>query len=287
MADIGTCPGLGSHNPGSAITFLDNVKPATQAGILDEVYVGREGGSGTIVGLYVGTFYLVSGATYKCRDSQYLGNISADEWHVVSLEAQIGDLIGVYYTSSGAFIGVTVGGAFLWASGNNVSPGAEATYTAAGGTYRTMCLMGNFAPASTSTSTTTTSTSTTTTLSPTGGLAFGEQNPVGELPISWQTYSDGEGDIPQVEGDADWGKIVLSGVEQGRSRVYDFGNTDTRNYTLEVDKYGAGSGSGTVQIRGSAVSFAQDDALPGWEDYVGTIEQDWQYVQARLLGPAG
>lgn len=124
-------------------------------------------------------------------------------------------------------------------------------------------------------------------LAPTGGLAFGEQSPVGEDPISWQTYSDGAGSVPEIEGDVDWGKIVLEGAEAGYSAVYDFFNADTRNYTLEVDKYGAGSGSGTVQIRGSATSFAQDDGAPAWETYTGAIERDWQYVQVRLLGPAG
>lgn len=138
----------------------------------------------------------------------------------------------------------------------------------------------------TSTSVSTTlSTSTTTTLNPaTGGLAFGEQNPLaGETPVSWQTWSDGAGGGCVIIGDADWGKLQLSLNDEGRSDVYDFGNVDNRTITVTENRYGAGQGSATLQIRGQAAVFLQDDALPAWENYVAPINHTWRYIQARAI----
>ena len=52
--------------------------------------------------------------------------------------------------------------------------------------------------------------------------AFGEgpSEPAGgEDPVSWQTWSDGAAGIPDVVGDADWGKMKLDfhPPEEGRS----------------------------------------------------------------------
>lgn len=142
---------------------------------------------------------------------------------------------------------------------------------------------------STSTTTTTTtstststSTSTTTTLAPEGELVWGEQNPTqGETPVSWQVWSDGAGGTPTIVGDPDWGKLQLSVSEEGRSSIHDFGNPDTRMYTVTRNRYGTGQGDATLQIRGSTTSFNQDDALPNWENYTEPILRNWRYVQVR------
>lgn len=86
-------------------------------------------------------------------------------------------------------------------------------------------------------------------------------------------------------GDPDWGELEVSGAEEGRSRVYDYGSGDFRDFTVEIDEYGSGSGSGTVQIRGSETEFTQDAGSPSWEDYSSTIRREWRYVQVRILGP--
>jgi hypothetical protein len=113
--------------------------------------------------------------------------------------------------------------------------------------------------------------------------AFGEQNPtLGEDPVSWQTWSDGAGGIPNVVGNIDWGKLSLqlSGAE-GRSAVYDHGSALLRTYTLTENRYGVGSGSADLQIRGDTSIFAQDDVYPYWEDYTIQISRTWRYVQVR------
>ena len=117
-----------------------------------------------------------------------------------------------------------------------------------------------------------------------GAKAFGEQNPnQGEDAVSWQTWSDGAGGIPTVTGDADWGKPILdlTGAE-GLSAVYDLGSAVTRLFTLTRNRYGTGSETATLQIRGDTSTFSQDDVSPTWETYSAPISRGWRYVQVRL-----
>ena len=100
-------------------------------------------------------------------------------------------------------------------------------------------------------------------------MAFGEESPVGEIPVSWQTFSDGGGGVPTIDGDQSWGKMLLVSSQEGRSAVYDFGNSDARTYTLIENKYGSGSGTATLQIRGSLTS------------YTDPINREWRYIQIR------
>lgn len=116
-----------------------------------------------------------------------------------------------------------------------------------------------------------------------GKKAFGEQNPtLGETAVSWQTWSDGAAGTPDVEGDADWGKLKLDLLgEEGRSEVYDLGSAATRTFTLTENRYGTGAEDALLQIRGDTSSFAQDDETPAWENYVVPISRGWRYVQVR------
>jgi len=170
-------------------------------------------------------------------------------------------------------------------SGTTCSIGAF-EYSAGGTTTSTSTTTTSTTTTSTSTTTTSTSTSTststTTTLAPSGGLAFGEENPTnGEIAITWQTFSDGAAGIPTISGDSNWGKMALLPEEEGRSRVYNFGNSSDRTYSLVENLYGTGSGTHELQIRGSTSIFAQDDASPAWEDYTSPILRNWQWVQVR------
>jgi hypothetical protein len=115
-------------------------------------------------------------------------------------------------------------------------------------------------------------------------LAFGEQNPLqGEIAISWQTLTDGAGSPPTVIGDSDWGKIELDITEEGRSRVYDFGDATEREHTLTEDRYGTGQGTATLQLRGQATIFLQDAASPSWEDYSVPVAKTWRFMQVRAI----
>lgn len=81
---------------GTAIS-VDN--PANLSGIITSVSVWAKT---TIAGLRVGTFYLVSGTTYKCRDSAALGAVntgSIQTFNGLSIQVVQGDLIGCYMSS--------------------------------------------------------------------------------------------------------------------------------------------------------------------------------------------
>lgn len=152
------------------------------------------------------------------------------------------------------------------------------TYTAGEETTTTSSSTSTSTSSSTSSST---STSTTTTLSPTsGGLAFGEETPDSpESAISWATW----GGTGAITGDAAWGKLQLDFNEYGYSRVYSFGDAQTRQITLTANKYGTGQENATLQIRGQSTVFAVDAASPDWENYTGAVSKDWKFIQVRAI----
>lgn len=116
-----------------------------------------------------------------------------------------------------------------------------------------------------------------------GGLCWGEAAPTaGERPISWQVWDDGAAGAPTIIGDQHMGELQLSGNDEGRSPVYDFGNNNTRTYTLTRNRYGAGQGDATLQIRGGNALFAQDDGEPpNWNDYTVPLQAAARYIQVR------
>lgn len=116
-----------------------------------------------------------------------------------------------------------------------------------------------------------------------GGNAYGEESPTnGETPVGWSTWSDGAGGSPNIAGDPKWGQLVLESGEEARSPVLQYANFDSREYTINRDLYGTGSGSVIIEIRGSTTQFSQDDVSPSWTTYSGATTQSWQYVQVRL-----
>lgn len=119
----------------------------------------------------------------------------------------------------------------------------------------------------------------------TGGLL-----PKDATAVSWQTFgSGGFGDITVV-GDSDWGQLTLGASnDEARSAVYDLTTSASRTFSLNVDYYGSGHGSGnvTIQIRGDTSSFSQNDILPAWETYASPISRSWRYVQIRATTSTG
>jgi hypothetical protein len=117
-----------------------------------------------------------------------------------------------------------------------------------------------------------------------GAWVFGEQNPVfGEIPVSWQTWSDGVSGTPSVSGDSDWGQLVLDYLEEGRSQVYFLGVSGSRVFDMTEDLYESGQCNATLQIRGSLTSFNQNDVSPSWITYTGPYNANWLYVQVRII----
>jgi hypothetical protein len=110
----------------SAYTWIDLGNPANDTGTITSVEVWA---NTNITGLIVGTFYLVSGTTYKCRDSEVIGSVTAGSKKTfsVSIDVQAGDYIGCYF-STGTLEYSTSGTGVALASGEYIDPGDEVGY---------------------------------------------------------------------------------------------------------------------------------------------------------------
>ncbi len=112
----------------SDTTLINKDIPATIAGEITSVSIFA---AADLTGFRVGTFYVVSGDTLKCRVSEAIAGTIVSGSKVtkaVSIAVQIGDYIGCFY-SLGVLGRHTSGFAGVWyATGNNVNPGVEANY---------------------------------------------------------------------------------------------------------------------------------------------------------------
>lgn len=89
----------------------------------------------TISNAVVGTFELVSGSTYRCIDSQFIGTITggAVRTFAVNLKANIGCFIGMYWPASN--MEMTASGNYVQSAGNKAVQDDESSYTAQTGTF--------------------------------------------------------------------------------------------------------------------------------------------------------
>ncbi len=120
-------------------------------------------------------------------------------------------------------------------------------------------------------------------ISPYGGTCWGEQTPdVDEEPKSWQYWEISEGVSGTIQGDQNWGKLEVSESSPVLGSVEDSGTVNNKQFTLQLNKYGTGSGTPATYIRGNTTVFTQHAISPDWETYVGAINRAWRYVQAKL-----
>ncbi len=110
-------------------TIINRATPATSNGTITSIDAWT---STDITDLRVGTFYVLSGNTLKCRDSESIpGAVPAGSKvnKAVSIVVQIGDYIGAW-TSSGKIESDTAGFMDMWTLGGaHLNPGSEAAYT--------------------------------------------------------------------------------------------------------------------------------------------------------------
>jgi hypothetical protein len=71
------------------------------------------------------------------------------------------------------------------------------------------------------------------------------------------------------------------------SSIVDMGDDALKRIWSIRDKYGIGTGTVTVSVRGSAMIFGQHDASPAWATYTGAVTESWRYVQWRLIYVSG
>ena len=113
---------------GYPFTFIGLNNPANDTGIITSIEIWAYA---DITGLRVGTFYLVSGTTYKCRDSEAIaGTITAGSkvTKTVSIAVVAGDFIGCYYSGGQLDRSLTGYAGVYEVSGEYIDPGDQATY---------------------------------------------------------------------------------------------------------------------------------------------------------------
>lgn len=113
------------------VVYTNN--PANADGIIDTVEVWAET---SLVNCVVGTFYLISGTTLKCRDSVVLGAVASGAkrtFSELSLTIREGDFIGIYCTGGKLLNKSSGGSGYYFVSGEYIDPGDETSYSQDGG----------------------------------------------------------------------------------------------------------------------------------------------------------
>jgi len=113
-------------------TKIDTTNPANATGIIDTVRTWYETAA---TGFYVGTFYLVSGTDYKCRDSVSIGNVasgSEQTFSGLSENIESGDFIGCYETTGRIEFDTSGGSGLYRIKEYQIDPANQATYALAG-----------------------------------------------------------------------------------------------------------------------------------------------------------
>jgi len=136
LIDIGSAAVDRPATGGGGYTIILKDNPANASGRINTIEIWA---NTNMTGVRVGTFYLVSGTTYKCRDSVEIGNVTAGSKQTfpgLDLAVQIGDYLG-FYSSGGLIEASGSGGAGqYYVGGEHIDPDDQATYTwMAGITY--------------------------------------------------------------------------------------------------------------------------------------------------------
>jgi len=113
------------------ITFIDNANPANYTGTLTSIQVWA---TTNLTGLRVGTFYNVSGTTYKCRDSETIGSVTAGslQTFTVDIDVVAGDYIGCYFASGWLEASDTLTSTLYYKVGEYIDPNDSATFSTTG-----------------------------------------------------------------------------------------------------------------------------------------------------------
>lgn len=131
--DVGGACITRANDAGPGSTNLSIVNLANANGTLTQLCIYT---SNAITGLHVGTFYQVSGNTWKCRAaSGNLGNFAAGKHEniVINLAVQTNDAIAFYNaTGEGIYWNSVPGCTYRYASGNRITADLETTFTLSG-----------------------------------------------------------------------------------------------------------------------------------------------------------
>jgi len=97
--DIGSSATNRNISSAALYTYIDLANSANLDGEITSVGVWA---NTAMTGFRVGTFYLVSGTTYRCRDSATIGAVTAGSEQTfagLNIDVKKGDFIGCYYAT--------------------------------------------------------------------------------------------------------------------------------------------------------------------------------------------
>lgn len=127
--DVGSLTMDGDSNTLVNWTFMDLSNPSNYNGKIDTVKIWAKS---NLAGCRVGTFYLVSGTTYACRDSVAIGSVtSGSEQTFTGLDISVnaGDYIGIYTSTGQCEANIAGGSGVYYSSGNKCVTGTSAVYS--------------------------------------------------------------------------------------------------------------------------------------------------------------
>lgn len=109
-------------------TILLQESPAAVAGKITAVRMWTHT---DLSGCKVGTFYLVSGTTYKCRDTETIGTVPEGPTAYTGLDIDVesGDLLGVYWASGAAAYTSSGGSGMFWSASDTMTVDNETAYS--------------------------------------------------------------------------------------------------------------------------------------------------------------
>ena len=134
----------GWGNIGSGYTRINLDNPANDSGAITSIDIYALSGY-NLSGCIVGTVYLLSGTTYKCRDAHEIGDVTAGSAQnfEVDLDVVEGDYIGVYFTSGYLFFSDLLAGSGYWHKIGDYIPCTDQTFILfSGGTKGILSLYG-------------------------------------------------------------------------------------------------------------------------------------------------
>ena len=131
--------GSAATNRGGNTTFgntlIDKANPSSYNGTVCSVEIWADT---NLIAAEVGTFSLVTGTTYECRDSESVGNViagSAQTFSELDIDVKTGDFIGLYYTAGDIELDSVGGSGVVYTAGDHISAGDNASYASFGAGY--------------------------------------------------------------------------------------------------------------------------------------------------------
>jgi len=133
LIDIGAAATTRGQYSTWNVTQLSVVNPANATGIITSVEIYART---SLEGCRVGTFYLISGTTYKCRDSVVIGAVASGAKRTfpgLSIDVVTGDLIGIYFTAGQLEQDFSGYDGVYQVAGEHIDPGDQVSYSLLGG----------------------------------------------------------------------------------------------------------------------------------------------------------